>query len=336
MPNDDLGSGEFARHRQALAGAGDFLKHLTDLAYDPISVSDGTWITLQTIAGGSLEEVQVLTSVLDRTPGVALPGLMLPRASNARAYDETTLARTCTTVVTQILTAWAGGHKLDYPSIPQFLRLHLGDRVKPGKALAELAHRWPDRTVTLDGEAHPLPNPFGLVFDRPDQLSGDCVAILGKGHGDMHTENVLVREDLGHFWLIDLSRFQDQAPLTQDPVQLTLSIISRTLGLLDEQQRTVLLDVLVEPTGEGSPNLPDWLNALIQGTQRTGPSWIRVHGLVDEWQRATVLSTVACALIFAARPTSPLLNRAWFVRLAARATRVITPRPAAQTPGNRR
>ena len=74
--------------------------------------------------------------------------------------------------------------------------------------------------------------PFALVFDPSPRYDGLVTTIIGKGHGDLHTENILVRPDERQFWLIDLSRYRTDAPLTQDPVQLVLAIVNRALPSL--------------------------------------------------------------------------------------------------------
>jgi hypothetical protein len=249
---------------------------------------------------------------------VHLPGI---RTGEVLA-DSTTLAAACSMLVGRMLADWSRTPEIERLPVSEFLRRHLADRVQSGKALAELARRWPGRTIRLQGEAVDLPNPFALVFDPSPHIDIDVTAIVGKGHGDLHTENVIVSRGGKDFWLIDLARYRPDAPLTQDPVQLELAIVNRILGGLRLEDREILLRVLSGPTLSGLDTLPEWLAALIGGIRDTCHSWIARSHLGEEWQAATALSAVACALIFAARPTTSLDNRVWFLRLAARSAAV--------------
>jgi hypothetical protein len=316
VPEGEPGSGEFARQRQALVDAGDFRPHLANVLHDPIRVGDGTWITVQEYADVGIDEACVLTALLGAVPGVSLPGIR----TTGTGVDVADVATVCAMVCASILASWVRVPEVERLAVSDFLRRHLADRVAPGKALSNLASRWPGRRIRLPGEAGDLPNPFALVFDPSSQVDVDVVAVVGKGHGDLHTENVIVSAAGRHFWLIDLARYRPDAPLTQDPVQLVLAVVNRALADLRPEDRETLLQVLAVPAMPGVERLPFWLAALIRGVRDACHAWIGPSHLGEEWRSASTLSTVACALIFAARPTTLAENRTWFLRLAGRAT----------------
>ncbi len=322
------GAAEYTRQRRAVSESPKFAKrHLAELAepgHDLVRVGDGRWILFQKIASGSLDDLDVMTKLLAsvRTGG--------PVGSTASAHrtitcGSTTFARLCGRIVRGVLADWQGKPGLQRTSVTGLLDLHLGARLKPGGPLDNLAQKLTATTLRIPGEPDPLPNPFALALDTRLTQDIPVRALVGKAHGDLHTENILVpvrdSVDASPFRLIDLAKYDSSAPLTRDPVHLLLYIIARAMPDLSDGQSDALIDELIAPDSGRGAVLPEWLRTLITTVRRTGEEWTFPSGLVAEWRGQTQLSLLACALMFLARPSTRDTDRLWFLRLAARAGR---------------
>ncbi|MEH1058703.1 hypothetical protein V6U89_26265 [Micromonospora sp. CPCC 206171] len=315
-----LDRAEYARHKAALAEAPAFAeRHLIAPVGEPIRVGDGSWITFQDVVGGSFVDYRVLSAILAGVPHAQVAGVD-PRL--VTACDRASFAAVCTSVVHGLLAGWAGHPALQEVPVAEVLRRHLLHRLDPGQPLHDEAARWPERWLHLPGEPRPLPNPFGLARDGgltaglpPVQL------VVGRAHGDLHPENILVRTEVdpGDYRLIDLSRYESDAPLTRDPVQLVLTVLDRTMDERSDQQRELLLDLLVGGAANVRDMLPAWLPEFVDRVRDVQLDWIRRYNLIDEWRQQTLLSLAACALMFLGRPTTAPAHREWYLRLAARA-----------------
>ncbi len=89
----------------------------------------------------------------------------------------------------------------------------------------------------------------------------------GRAHGDLHLDNVFIRllpqPDAASFKLIDLSGWDNQAPLCRDVPHLLLATIGRHLGVTPGSDRRSLLQrILSAATGRA-----------------TGPGSLHAHGL---------------------------------------------------------
>ncbi|GGM76374.1 hypothetical protein ACFFX1_52755 [Dactylosporangium sucinum] len=311
---------EFARHQEALDDAPDFAKaHLVAPVGEPVRVGDGSWITFQNIVGGSFTDYRVLSAMLAGVPEAKVDGvdhrLVTP-------CDRGSFAAVCTAVVRGLLADWAGEPVMEAVAVGEVLRRHLLHRLEPGQPLHAEVQRWPEPRLDLPGELRSLPNPFALVRD-PVLTAGRSVPLLtGRAHGDLHPENILVatEREPGDYHLIDLSRYERSAPLTRDPVQLVLTILDRTMDERSDQQRELLLGLLVgDAAADGRDMLPRWLPEFLDQVRAAQLDWIRPKGLVDEWRQQSLLSLSACALMFLGRPTTAPAHREWYLRLAARA-----------------
>ncbi len=312
---------EYARHTTALAQAphGFGPAHLSALAHEPIRVGDGTWITFQHVVGGGPQPYHVMTSLLAGDSTANIDGLSVEPVACPRSE----FVNVCMDVVDAILSGWAEKPLLELVSASDFIRRHLRYRATPGRPLYQLSRNWTMQRVKFPGEPVELPNPFAFALDLPAALDVRVPAILGRAHGDLHTENILVSQDHSIFALIDLARYELDAPLTRDPLHLVFSVVNRAIDELTDAHLRVLLDAFTRPSELVAwDQLPEWLSALVQGTHQVALRWIGQRGLGEEWRRVMPLSTVAVALMFAARPTTTERGRAWFVHLAARATHV--------------
>ncbi|WP_242422879.1 MULTISPECIES: toll/interleukin-1 receptor domain-containing protein [Frankia] len=328
---EDPQPGEFARHRRALTESRDFARqHLTKPVHQPIPVGDGRWFVFQRVAGGSLRDPITLHTLLDAVlhpPRPARgagpdhlrgPQPTFPRpAANAAAFADVSTA-----VVGSVLGEWAGRTRLPSMDVPAILGRQLGDRLAPGSRLHRLAAAHPGRTITVEEEDHPLPNPFALVLDARRTAGVRLPTFVGRAHGDLHVENILIPTDLrdasAAFQLIDLSRYAADAVLTRDPTHLVLHVLARTLVELSPAQRTATIDVLLDPDLDGAL-LPQWLWLFIDQVRSAGQEWARAADLVEQWRDQVPLSLLACALTCLGRASTREEDRGWFLRLAANA-----------------
>jgi hypothetical protein len=307
------GPKEAGRLRDAwLAAPGFAAEHLPRALHDPIPIDGGeSWILIQELAGADLEQFSVATELLEGA-----------RRGGARC-DRESFAQICVRVTAGILGGLAGAPSIERMTLTQFLARHFADRTQPGTRLSDTYNRYRGNSLQLEGEPELLPNPFQYAFAPPSFLDTEVRAIVGRAHGDLHTGNILVRSrpqiEPDRFYLVDLARYQDRAPLSADPVQLVLSVVNRTMGELSPDQRETLLDLLATGGATDTSMLPAWLTMLIENQQHAVNAWLEPWAMAPEWRALYPLSVLAGALIFCARPSTLARDRTWFVRLAARA-----------------
>jgi hypothetical protein len=320
---------EPSRHAQALQYAPDFAdEHLVDMLHEPLHVGDGVWVTFQALAGYSLRDTPPLSALLQ---GVANSGDGPEPPCTA---DE--LASVCGMIVRSLLDDWPAqcSSSAGPVGVGSFLEQQLRGRHQPSGSL----HRWAKSHLPelLDGSSHRIElgsevllNPMALVGDRGLARDRSVVALTGPTHGDLQPQNILVPvrniprgadvlRKLSTYWLIDLSGFEPDAPLSFDPVHLLLSIVKHQLGRMADREQDALLRFIIDSDDESSGALlPTWLNLVVSSIVRATPGWI--EPFMSEWREQMLLSTVACGLIFTGRSTTADALRRWFLRLAAHA-----------------
>jgi hypothetical protein len=308
------GLGEFARQRRAIQGRRRFAaRHLVEPVHLPLRVGDGTWLLFHEVAGGSIRDFATLGNVLD--------GLLRPEPRSATrpgspvvSCDAEGFARTCADLVRSILVEWTQQPRIVTATVPEFLDWHMYEGDEGGVA---------DMTAHAAGSsAH-----FDRGAPRLDALAllthGVVIpAIVGKAHGDLRLDNVLVpvrpKVGVAGYRLFDLSAYSDHAPLTCDVVNLMLHTVARALPDLSPSQRDALTDLLVDRAQVG-PLIPGWLHTFVTRVEATAEEWARRFSLVDEWREQVPLSVFACASGHAAGIHVSDEDRTWFRTLAARA-----------------
>src|SRR5262245_17782857 len=123
--------------------------------------------------------------------------------------DRHTFAGVCAAVVDGMRRELAVHPDLEPREATAFLESHFGERTRPGGRLRASEHDYPDPLLMLPGENRPLPNPFRFVFQPPPYLSTEVPAIIGRAHGDLHTENLLR-------WRVDLAGRSWRRPCSND------------------------------------------------------------------------------------------------------------------------
>lgn len=324
-PSGSVRDIEYARHRQAEREAPDFAReHLSTFVRDAIPAPGGRWITFQRIAADSFHNTEVLTVLLRRMLG--LVDEVEPAGTSEISCSPETFAHACQAIVAGVLGEWAGP-----PFIPAheewnlatFVRWHIFDQPQPGGRLADWAQRYSSDTVRVDGESGPLPNPFAVAAGR---LFADVAItpLVGRSHGDLHTDNALVRVrpqvDTSDYFLIDTALYDSVGPLTRDPVHLLLYIVARSMEAISTpSQQAALIDLLIDPVHGPVDLVPGWLSALVTGIDATTLAWVEHSGLESVWREQTRLSLAACAMLFLGRTSTRDEDKPWFLRLAARA-----------------
>ncbi|QLY28184.1 hypothetical protein H0264_22620 [Nocardia huaxiensis] len=321
---DSLQSLEYARHRKAQRSQSAFAgEHLSTYFHDAVPAPSGRWITFQRIAANSLANTEVLTVLLRRM-------LKLEDATDLPEYHEIActpevFAGACRAVVGGVLGGLAG-HPMIPPgvewSLGTFFHRHLFDQLEPDGRLGAWAREYQADRIRFADEPGLLPNPFAVAQGR---LLADIVIgpLLGRSHGDLHTDNALIRvrprmvaED---YFLIDTALYEDDGPLTRDPVHLLLYIIARSMEAIAPVQQGALIDLILDPIDGPAHLVPGWLSTLIQGIDAETRAWVEESGLEQDWREQTCLSLAACAMLFLGRTSTREIDKPWFLRLAARA-----------------
>jgi len=321
--------GDVLWHRQAYdtAPAAFARACLARPVYEPRRLSDGSWLTFAAIAGDDIERVEVLTVLLNA---------MLDHGTAEPGCDPGTFARACGTVVSGILNEWTGRPRIapEWFTVDRFLRAHLLDQMAPGGRLHTLSLRYARDEIDVPGEPRPLPSPFALA--RGAFFGGSPVipALIGRCHGDLHADNVLVQVspaiDVTKFHLVDLALYEPDGPVTRDPVHLMLYILARRMDVLSAAQQSALIDVLVSPERADARLLPGWLADVIHEVDGASLAWLEGTGLQPEFRRQRLLSLAGCAMLFLGRTSTRREDLDWFLRLAARAAKAFLAAPKAQ------
>ncbi|WP_415937960.1 hypothetical protein [Streptomyces sp. 039-1] len=305
---------EPGRHAKALEEApeGFAERHLVRQPVEPVSVPGGIKVMFQEIAGGSIRDVRPLSATLR---GRELPELV----------GE---------VARSILSDWnPTPTDIRRMAVRDFVLDHVGTRTDKDGPVAKLAEQLAydpvDDQVPLwitFATGGVVPNVVAWL-ERPiwDGLdSAHVLAILGRAHGDLHADNILLPmspvADATAYRLIDLSGYRADAPLSRDVTHLTLALILRELPELTERQRSVLAEFLVDPEADTDAVLHVvGLGNLSNDIAQAGEVYARQLSMPDDWQDQYLLSLAGNALLFATRDTTVgLQERAWCFQLACR------------------
>lgn len=316
-----LAETEYARHQRAFTEAPpEFAKaHLTELVREPVRIGKGRFVTFQAIAGDDVESVEVLTVLLNSMLGVPT------EETTAVACSAADFARICGTVVSGVLKPWNGRPRTARRkfTVAEFLRLHIQDQLEPGGRLHALSMEHFTNHIEIAGEDRPLVNPFALARGA---MYGDrriVRGLIGRTHGDLHTDNVLVRVhptiNAADFHLIDLALYEREGPTTRDPAHLLLYVLARRMDTLSAVQQEALLDYVIAPHEDHAGRLPGWLIEMITSMDQAFLRWLEGSGLQPEWRRERLLSLAGCAMLFLGRKSTRSEDYPWFLRLAARA-----------------
>jgi hypothetical protein len=264
---------EVLRHREAYAQAPEQFAaaHLARLTADPQRVGDGSWLVFQEIAGDDFDRVEVLTTLLNT---------MLDSPAQGR-IDPGTFARVCGEVISGILNGWTGPARIAEQrfTVAQFLRGHVLGQLEPGGRLHALSQRYPSDEIDVPGEAARLPNPFALARGAYFGDTALIRALVGRTHGDLHTDNVLVRVrpaiDGKDFHLIDLALYEQDGLVTRDPVHMVLYILARRMDVISPAQQAMIIEALLDPDQRDRKLLPGWIADIIGEVDHAFLAWLK-------------------------------------------------------------
>jgi hypothetical protein len=257
----------------------------------------------------------------------------------AELTEDDHLAEYCYVILAAIADGWNTGDDDPPPvtmSIGDFLRADLASKIAGLRAFAQ-ASGWdpnsPAPTITFSGRPVALPNPLRVLPEGSDP--GPEVAVfLGKGHGDLHVNNVLVPVDAGvvqadRFQLIDLGRFSSTMPISRDPVKLLLSVAARWLQALVPASpiRSSLAELVVTPGDVPRyPSVAGYVD-VARRVNAAAARWAERRRLVRDWHEQHRLVLAAAALRTVARSDIADADRWWFMEVAALALRPYLPAP---------
>jgi hypothetical protein len=339
-PDIELDRSEFARHRAALREApAEFARlHLTALAsegHDLVAVGDGRWIVFQRIAAMPVDDVEVSAEIHDLDVlSKALACISGPVPVTCTSTEEQlsctpgVFVGFCAHVVRTVLHDWAGKPQLEPMNAVRYLEGHLLSRLDGGQPLRVISglldHDW----LLVGDDREPQPNPFILLRDDGPGESIPVKALLGPAHGDLHTGNLLVPvfklTENAPFRLIDLAKYDPNAPLARDAAGLLLHVVVRVLRYLDESAQEAIARLLLcreEERVGWAEQVPEWLADLAADLRAVGERWAHQHVQLSDWRPQWRLSLLGCALILLGRRSTRTADRMWLLRFAARATR---------------
>ncbi|SCF44495.1 hypothetical protein GA0070216_11755 [Micromonospora matsumotoense] len=316
---------EPGRHELAWSSAPGFAeRRLVQQRYHWYPVGDGRHLMFQSVANGG-DPVLTLTELAD---------------------DDKSIVGAVRAVVTSLSTDLNGdgkrragpGPSVDRTRVDRYLSRELAVTQALPVARAEAARlglaQPGDDWVHLDGQV--LPNPLRLA-DEDSTLATHMVDYLfGFAHGDLHGGNVLIplsstnTRRPNQFRLIDLSSFEEDAPLSRDLYCLLVTTALLWVAPppgddgasrpgLPADQADALLHHLVTPNAPPSSRLLPVLTNLVKAVNKAGLTYAEKDWL-PEWRNQATLSLISQALTCMTFDNIDDAGRRWCFRLAAHAT----------------
>ncbi|MEV7192257.1 AAA family ATPase [Streptomyces sp. NPDC093510] len=280
-------------------------RHLTDIAFPPVRCPQGALVIGQS-----------------KADGIPLGRVELHH-----------LAGACGTIWSEMLFKWSGhNYDSERSTLAELLKCELGESFEDQGWLRDWARRrglLAPTFLDLPDEETPLPNPWRLFDVNMPAAQTDIDYLVGRTHGDLHGDNVLVPVHGGivepdGFRLIDLATYDEKAPLSRDVATLLISLCSREIGESSADSRCTFLAYLERDKRD------DQLDDGMTGKVRKVIDALREPALrfVDEkgwdpdlWNRQLKVSLLAQAMLHSAYKSGPAHARRWCSRLAGWLTR---------------
>lgn len=301
---------EARAHDAALQNApADFARsRLVTQEYEPLQLENDWFVMFQGVAGGGLNDYKPLSIYSRRTE---IRGLMV-------------------TIATSVVHEWNPSPTVHDVTVIDFLESHVGRKLTKGGGVRDWAATnlgaGVDQSPYLQFEPRTdlrstVMNPF-TIWNDEHFADVNIHALMGKIHGDLHQENVLVNvkegaREQGDYRLIDLATYKDEAPLSRDFTNLFASEVEQELPHLNPEARSDLLRVL--PSEQR--NVTSEIAAIVRLWDEIRPivdQESSARGLRDDWRIQVDLSLAGAALQSASRSHRDTTERLWFFELAAR------------------
>lgn len=214
--------GHSAALRESPAG---FQKHLAQIAFPPINCPRGALVIGQDVAEGD----------------------------PLGAVEPDRLFEACEVIWKKVLGEWTGpDYESKHSTLADLLESELGDCFRTGGWLRDWAR---DRgllvpeLLQLPDEDMPLPNPWWLFAEDRPETQANLHYLVGRAHGDLHGDNVLVPVRKGRvlatgFLLIDLATYERRAPLSRDLATLLMSLSWREIGESSRRSQSSFLEYI--------------------------------------------------------------------------------------------
>ncbi|WP_344900949.1 hypothetical protein [Actinomadura meridiana] len=241
------------------------------------------------------------------------------------------IARVCEVVWTEILEKWAGEEfDVEHSTVADLLHCELGDSFRAGGWLREWAEE--HRLLTpaflqLPGEA-PLPNPWRLFDEDLHGARAEIDYLVGRTHGDLHGDNVLVPEydkivHADDFRLIDLATYDPRGPLSRDLATLLLSLGSPGIGESTERSQEAFLTYLERDRRDDGldDRMLGEVRGIIDALREPTLRFVVRHNWESVWHPQLKVSLLAQAMLHSAYTSGSEDARRWCSRLAGRLTR---------------
>jgi len=249
--------------------------------------------------------------------------------------DPDQLAGACKTIWRRMLLGWTGvGYDSDPGTVAGLLTCELGDGFTTDGWLHDWARKrgllTPD-LLELPGESEPLPNPWRLFTRDTPATRRKIHYLLGRTHGDLHGDNVLVPTrngivDAKHFRLIDLATYDARAPLSRDLATLLISLSWREIGKSSSYSQETFLTYLERDRRDKrlDDGMPGGVRKIIDALREPTLQFVvDKHGDPEQWHMQLKVSLLAQAMLHSTYESGTADARRWCARLAGRLTRVL-------------
>ncbi|WBB93344.1 ATP-binding protein [Verrucosispora sp. WMMC514] len=300
---------ESRRHKAALNESPTRFRkhHLTEIVFPPVRCSQGAIVIGQSIADG----IPLGTVELDQ------------------------LAHVSAVVWKEILEGWAGSeYDTEHSTVAELLACELGESFKEDGWLRDWAQRHDllvPAFLELPDEDGPLPNPWRLFAEDFPAAREQIHYLVGRAHGDLHGDNVLVpmHDGAAHaagFRLIDLATYEARAPLSRDLAALLVSLCWREIGASSPRSRLAFLTYLERDHRDPrlDDGMPGDVRKVIDALREPALEFaVRKGWDPVQWHRQLKVSLLAQAMLHTAYTSGTADARRWCARLAGRLTRVL-------------
>jgi len=219
-------------------------------------------------------------------------------------------------IADQLLSKWNIGANVSTEeyTAARLLEKWLGHRLGPNSRLPNFIEDIYGLSAESNGFqllGNRYPNPFAFASsDAGKSTRAKLKPMFGFSHGDLHGENVLVREyppTPSEFYIIDFESFEESDPLLFDHAYFELSyllkqrenaVLDRWLALLESLENVEETNVVASALTDSDDHGPVWCAALMRSTVN---SW-REKTFPDrkeDFTKQLLLARVAAGLNFA-------------------------------------